>query len=170
MAPVRTEEHAAPVTKLPNPHTRYAVPPTARTLSGAAAEIPVAGPPAAAAAAAAAAAVAQPAAAPPPATESAFLLAHFTRDIQAVVRAAAVMPAAARRQHREGRAEVRFDYLDGTVQGVALAQSSASRVLDDAALAAVRTARYPATPPQLRGRKLSLVVWVDFHLAAASPG
>jgi protein TonB len=168
MAPVRTEEHAAPVTKLPNPHTRYAVPPTARTLSGAAAEIPVAGPPAAAAAAAAA--VAQPAAAPPPATESAFLLAHFTRDIQAVVRAAAVMPAAARRQHREGRAEVRFDYLDGTVQGVALAQSSASRVLDDAALAAVRTARYPAPPPQLRGRKLSLVVWVDFHLAAASPG
>jgi TonB family protein len=51
-----------------------------------------------------------------------------------------------------------------------LAQSSASRLLDDAALSAVQTARYPAPPPQLRGRKLSLVVWIDFHLGGASPG
>jgi TonB family protein len=112
--------------------------------------------------------VARPAAAA--VADSGLLIGHFTNDIQAVVRAAAVMPAAARRQHREGRAQVRFDYLDGNVHGVALAQSSASRLLDDAALSAVQTARYPAPPPQLRGRKLSLVVWIDFHLGGASPG
>jgi len=108
--------------------------------------------------------------APAAASDSGFMLARFTSDIQAVVRAAAVMPAAARRQHREGRAEIRFDYLDGAVRGVALAQSSASRVLDDAALAAVQTARYPAAPAPLRGRTLPMVVWVDFRIGGGAPG
>ena len=95
-------------------------------------------------------------------------IAQFTGSIHAAVQAAAVMPPAARRQHREGRAEVRFSYLDGVVAEIALAQSSQSRLLDDAALAAVARARYPAPPPPLRGHKIPMVLWVEFQMAAAS--
>jgi protein TonB len=95
-------------------------------------------------------------------------LTQFAGSIQAAVQAAASMPAAARRQHREGRAQVRFSYLDGAVAEVTLARSSESRVLDDAALAAVIRARYPAPPPPLRGHKIPMAVWVEFHLAQAS--
>jgi len=95
-------------------------------------------------------------------------IAQFTGSIHAAVQAAALMPAAARRQHREGRAQVRFSYLDGAVAEIGLAQSSQSRVLDDAALAAVARARYPAPPPPLRGHKIPMVLWVEFQMAAAS--
>lgn len=80
------------------------------------------------------------------------------------------MPASARRMRRQGSAQIRFTYLDGTVAGVTLAQSSHSGVLDDAAVAAVRTARYPAPPPSFRGRRLPLLVWVRFILTPAEPG
>src|SRR5277367_5038327 len=95
-------------------------------------------------------------------------IAQFTGSIHAAVQAAAVMPPAARRQHREGRAEVRFSYLDGAVAEIALAQSSQSRLLDDAALAAVARARYPASPPPLLGQKIPMVLGVEFQMAAAS--
>ena len=94
------------------------------------------------------------------------LLARLQASIDQAVHQAAFMPEAARRQHREGRAQVRFNYIDGAVAAVALAHSSQSRLLDDAALAAVRTGRYPAPPPPLRGRLLTLSVWIDFHLTA----
>ena len=95
-------------------------------------------------------------------------IAQFTGSIHAAVQAATLMPTAARRQHREGRAQVRFSYLDGAVAEIVLAQSSQSRVLDDAALAAVARARYPAPPVPLRGHKIPMVLWVEFQMAAAS--
>lgn len=95
-------------------------------------------------------------------------MAQLKDGIHAAVQASAVMPAAARRQHREGRAEVRFSYLDGAVAEIALAQSSQSRLLDDAALAAVARARYPAPPTPLRGHKIPMVLWIEFHMATAS--
>jgi protein TonB len=98
------------------------------------------------------------------------VMLRFRNDIQAVVRAAATMPEAAVLQHRSGRAQVRFSYLDGQVGAVELAQTSRSRVLDDAALAAVRRAHYPPPPPPLRGRRLTLLAWIDFALRPASPG
>jgi TonB family protein len=62
---------------------------------------------------------------------------------------------------------LRFDYTDGAVDAVQVVQSSNSRVLDDAAVRAVRQASYPASPPSLHGRRLSLQLWIDFHLAAS---
>jgi TonB family protein len=97
-------------------------------------------------------------------------MARLKDSIHEAVQALAVMPAAARRQHREGRAEVRFSYLDGAVAEVALAQSSQSRLLDDAALTAVARARYPTPPAPLRGHKLPMVLWIEFHMASSADG
>jgi protein TonB len=83
--------------------------------------------------------------------------------IQHAVQEAAVYPPRARLLHRQGRAQVRFDYAGGAVAGVALAQSSQSPMLDEAALEAVRRATYPKAAAQLR---LALVVWVNFVQAA----
>ncbi len=73
------------------------------------------------------------------------------------------MPEAARRQHREGRVLARFSYLDGAVRDPAILLSSHSQLLDDAALLAVRQARCPPAPASLTGRRLDLVVWIDFR-------
>jgi TonB family protein len=94
-------------------------------------------------------------------------LARLQTEISDAVRAASHMPEAAVRQHREGRARVAFTYMDGFVQAASVVQSSASRLLDDAALRAVRTAQYPAPPPQARGHRLSMLVWIDFRIAPA---
>jgi TonB family protein len=64
---------------------------------------------------------------------------------------------------------LRFNYVNGAVDSIAVAQSSQSRVLDDAAVRAVRAARYPAPPESLRGRRLAMLLWIDFRLAS-SPG
>jgi len=98
------------------------------------------------------------------------VLLRFTADVHAVVQAAATMPRAAALQHREGRTQVRFAYLDGHVEAVAVAQSSRSRLLDDAALAAVQRAHYPPPPATLRGRRLTLLEWIDFRIATPAPG
>jgi TonB family protein len=119
--------------------------------------------------------VARPAPQPAPATQAVSMprpgpdpaaLAGLNAAIDQAVRAAAVMPAAARRQHREGRAQVAFMYVDGTVSAVALLRSSQSMVLDAAALHAVQGAKYPLPPASLRGHKLSLSLWVNFLMAA----
>ena len=103
------------------------------------------------------------------ADNEAALLAQLETRIDAAVARAAVMPDAARRQRREGRARLRFVYQDGAVDGVQVVQSSESRLLDDAAVSAVRGARYPAPPGPMRGRRLDLLVWIDFKVAA-EPG
>jgi TonB family protein len=96
-------------------------------------------------------------------------MARLEASIDDAVRRQAAMPPAAIRQRREGRAQLRFSYLDGAVAEIAVAQSSQSRLLDDAALQAVRAAHYPAPPASLRGRRLALQVWINFRLAS-SPG
>jgi TonB family protein len=96
-------------------------------------------------------------------------LTGFEAQLDAAVRAAAAMPEAARRQHRTGGARLRFRYLDGAVDEVQIVESSQSRLLDDAAITAVRAAHYPAPPVHIRGRRLELLVRIDFRLDAA-PG
>ncbi len=101
---------------------------------------------------------------PAPAIDADALLPALEARIDAAVQRAAVLPAAAGRQHRQGRTRLRFTYLDGTVRDVSVVASSLSRILDNAALAAVRDAIIPSAPPKLRGRRLDLLVWINFRL------
>jgi protein TonB len=97
-------------------------------------------------------------------------LDRLEASIRQSVQNAAVYPAAARMQHREGRARVAFTYSDGAVSSVALAASSGSSMLDAAALDAVRRAFMPRAPSAIGRRMLSLLVWVRFGLVAAGDG
>jgi TonB family protein len=84
--------------------------------------------------------------------------------IRQAVQDAAIYPASARVMHLEGRTQVRFDYTDGSVGAADVATPSTSAMLDRAALAAVRRAALPRAPAEIGGRRLALLVWVDFRL------
>ncbi len=84
--------------------------------------------------------------------------------IHQAVQEAVVYPSAARAMHMEGRTQVRFDYTDGTVSQVDVADSSRSAMLDRAAVAAVRRAALPRAPGEIGSRTLALLVWVDFRM------
>jgi len=85
--------------------------------------------------------------------------------IRDAVQAAVRHPASARMMGVTGRARVQLQYRSGSLLGLDLLQSSGTPSLDDAALAAARTARYPAAPPEIGGRTLLLRVWVEFTLS-----
>lgn len=89
-------------------------------------------------------------------------------QVHQAVQDALVYPNAARLMHREGRTRVRFDYGNGSVSGVSVAETSGSAALDEAALAAVSRAAIPPPPPELAGQARSLILWVHFSLAAAN--
>jgi protein TonB len=90
------------------------------------------------------------------------LEAALSARIRAAVQAAVHYPAAARMMGITGRARVMLTYRDGAVGGPALAQSSGVAQLDEAALAATRTAHYPPPPPAVAGQALRFLVWVEF--------
>lgn len=65
----------------------------------------------------------------------------------------------------EGRVLVRFTASrDGRVLDVALAQSSGSRALDDAAVALLRGARLPAFPASMAAEAVSLTLPLSYRL------
>ena len=104
---------------------------------------------------------AAPPARPGSADQEAALEAHIREAVQAAVQ----YPAAARMMGVTGRARMLLNYRSGAVSNPTLTQSSGTPMLDDAALAAARTARYPAAPPEVEGRLLRLLVWVEFRPA-----
>jgi periplasmic protein TonB len=146
-----------------SPHVRHQAVPAPRNSSAAAAPAAV---PAAVVAQKPTPATAARQSAP---TDDGAALARLRGAISEAVQSVAEMPMAARLQRREGRAQVGFAYQDGTVADATLLQSSRSRLLDQAALTAVMRARYPAPPAPLRGRRLSLQVWVDFTMVPQAP-
>lgn len=81
--------------------------------------------------------------------------------IHAAVQAAVRCPAAASMMRLSGRAGIAFDYRDGVVAAVELRQTAASAMLDQAALAAVRSAHYPPPPGDEAGHTLHLLIWVE---------
>ncbi|MGY8635569.1 energy transducer TonB [Bradyrhizobium sp. 14AA] len=93
---------------------------------------------------------------------SAGAMSSFQGQMRRAVESALVYPASARASGQHGRARVTFAFLDGRVSGVSLAQSSGSSLLDQAALATVRSAHYPAPPPELSHQTLHLSVYVEF--------
>lgn len=98
------------------------------------------------------------ASAPAVANQEAALEARIRDAVQAAVH----YPASARMMGVTGRARVLLDYRSGSVGSPTLAQSSGTSMLDEAALAAARAARYPAAPATIEGRLLRLLVWVEF--------
>nr|WP_283848746.1 TonB family protein [Bradyrhizobium brasilense] len=89
-------------------------------------------------------------------------MSSFQGQMRRAVESALIYPASARASGQHGRARVTFDYLDGHVSGVSLSQSSGSSVLDQAALATVRSAHYPPPPPEMSHRTLHLSIFVEF--------
>ncbi|MGY8668847.1 TonB family protein [Bradyrhizobium sp. UFLA05-109] len=96
------------------------------------------------------------------AAPSAGAMSSFQGQMRRAVESALVYPASARASGQHGRARVTFAFLDGHVSGVSLAQSSGSSLLDQAALATVRSAHYPLPPPELSHQTLHLSVYVEF--------
>jgi len=103
--------------------------------------------------------VAPPSSAPPRSADQEAALEARIRD---AVQAAVHYPAAARMMGVTGRARVLLEYRSGGVASPVLAQSSGALMLDEAALAAARAARYPAAPSAIEGHLLRLLVWVEF--------
>jgi protein TonB len=88
--------------------------------------------------------------------------ASLRGQIREAVQAAVRCPAAARMMGLTGKAGVAFDYRDGGLMGGAqLTRSTGIPMLDAAALAAVRDARYPKAPPEIANHMLRLLVWVE---------
>jgi TonB family protein len=112
----------------------------------------------------AAPAAAAPAPARPVPPDTSAARAALMADISRAVNEAKFYPSTARLMHRQGRAQISFAYVDGAVAQVALAQSSHVAMLDEAALAAVRRARYPRAAGVLAGQTLHVSVWLDFSL------
>ena len=88
----------------------------------------------------------------------------FEGALREAIQAAVRFPEAARLMHVGGRVLVSFDFLDGKVSQVRVAQSSGVDMLDTAALAAVREAPYPPTPAALASQSMRFRIWVRFHL------
>jgi protein TonB len=83
-------------------------------------------------------------------------------EVRAAVQAALRYPMAARAMHLTGRARVLLDYRAGTVTHPALLVPSGTPMLDDAAIAAARSAAYPKPPPEIGDRAVPMMIWIDF--------
>jgi protein TonB len=89
-------------------------------------------------------------------------LATFQERVRSAVQAALRCPAAARMMQMSGTSNVAFDYKAGALAGgAAIARSSGTPMLDNAALAAVREARYPSPPPDQPKQLFRLLIRVQ---------
>jgi protein TonB len=100
---------------------------------------------------------------PPPTAPTADQQSELEAHIRAAVQAAVHYPPAARMMGLVGRARVLLTYRDGTAGGPAVVQTSGAQVLDEAALAAVRSAHYPPPPASIVGHAMRFLVWVEFR-------
>jgi protein TonB len=92
--------------------------------------------------------------------------AEFAARVKAAIQAAVVYPAAARNMGYRGKARVEFIFHDGAVQQIHIVQGSGVGMIDNAALAAVANARYPAVPESLKGKDVPYQVNVLFEINA----
>ena len=109
----------------------------------------------------------QPAAQPPaptPAASAAKLKPsdEYAAKVHTAVQVAHYYPPAAQALRYAGRVRVEFHLRDGAPGQARLLAGSGIGLIDRAALQAVQSARYPETPPELRGTDLIFQVWVEF--------
>jgi protein TonB len=112
--------------------------------------------------------VAPPAPPPPPVPAPPTLarpdpMLLYAAQVKAAVQSAVVYPAQAQRQRLVGRTRVQFTLRDGKPSEASVLQSSGLGVLDQAALASVAAARYPAPSDDLAGVARQFQVWVEFR-------
>jgi protein TonB len=93
--------------------------------------------------------------------------AEFAAKLKAAIQAAVSYPPAARSMGFRGKARVEFVFRDGATHQVRIIQSSGIGMIDNAALAAVANALYPAAPESLRGKDMLYQVNVLFELQSA---
>ena len=86
----------------------------------------------------------------------------FADKVRSAVQGAVVFPMAARAAHLSGQTKVTFDYKDGVASAASVLTTSGNRILDKAALAAVRVAHFPAATAEYAGRVLTFEIWVKF--------
>ena len=94
------------------------------------------------------------------------ILASWEARIRQAVQDAASYPQSARLLHREGSAQVRFDYDRGKIENTAIVQTSNVAALDSAAIAAVTRAVMPDPPAELGPQTRTMLVGVQFRLVA----
>ena len=95
---------------------------------------------------------------PPPQAQAPGIEDKFKAAVRAAVFAAHHVPDSARLLALYGETRVGFTLLDGAVGDIRMIAGSGHEALDQAALAAVRNARYPETPETLRGQKLTFEI------------
>lgn len=98
---------------------------------------------------------------------NAALEAEFAARLRAAIQSAVVYPAAARFMSLKGRARVEFIYRDGAYRQARIAQSSGNGMIDQAALAAISGATFPAAPDFMRGKDYPYQIMVNFDVTSA---
>ena len=110
-------------------------------------------------------AFADPAPPPPPPPVPAPSNAHFEQDyagkVHDAVQAAYFYPPAAAAMRFSGRVRVEFLLRDTQVVESRVVQSCGIGLFDRAAIDAVKVARYPDPPAELRGQSLHYQIWVE---------
>jgi protein TonB len=85
----------------------------------------------------------------------------YSARVNAAIQAAVVCPLAAQNMNMSGRTRVQFKLQDAVASEQIVVTGSGKPMLDTAALAAVRGAKYPNPPSELAGQlKLMLVTVV----------
>jgi len=153
--PAAAREPVKPVPALaaPAPAAAVAVPPAAG---------PVPASPAPSAVASVPASPATPAAAGPDPGN----VARFRLELMDVARRYKRYPRIAQDNNWEGRVELRLAYAEnGTLASMTVKKSAGRQVLDDEAMAMLRSAQAQVAPPAaLRGKSFTLEIPVDFNL------
>ena len=88
---------------------------------------------------------------------------EYAAKVRAAVQAAVFYPTAAAALRYSGRVRLEFHLKDGVPAEAQVLITSGIGFIDGAALQAVRSARYPEPPAEMRGSDRVYQVWVEFN-------
>ncbi|WP_308388024.1 energy transducer TonB [Acidithiobacillus sp. AMEEHan] len=101
---------------------------------------------------------------PPPAPANPAVKADYLAQVKGAIQAAVHFPDAARMLGQGGRVQVEFTLQDGVITSLHILQKGSMDSFNSAALSAVRDARLPPVPAELKGKRFQLELWVEFVL------
>jgi protein TonB len=84
----------------------------------------------------------------------------YSARVNAAIQAAVVCPLAAQNMSMSGRTRIQFKLQDSVASESIVATSSGKPMLDTAALAAVKAAKYPLPPTDIAGQLRAMIVTV----------